>query len=210
MYRTEILKEVNTYVINALSRLDRQRYAQESAFVDAFLGRLDGKINFGKNNGLIDLQSTIVADRGPGAAEHKFGADFAILFKSSGGLQNIKKAIIAQAKNGAVEQLSSAEKARLTTQCKKMAEVTQHYFVLEAPIKSYAIPTIRIGSSQNKLWSSAQVPFDEYIVDNIISCKHGDRRDQFIHAVGESKLSTLKINATNLTFKPDPLYDDKA
>lgn len=70
MHRSEILNEVNNYVLNAVSRLDRQRYTQESAYVDSFLGRLDGKINFGESNGIIDLQPTVVADRGPGAAEH--------------------------------------------------------------------------------------------------------------------------------------------
>jgi len=210
MRRTEILNEVNNYVSKAVSRLDRQRYAQESAYVDAFLGRLDGEIDFGENNGIIDLQSTVVADRGPGAAEHQFGADFALVFKSNGGALNINKAIIAQAKNGVIEKLSSTENARLTTQCKKMAAVTQHYFVLEAPIKNHAIPTIRLGTYENKQWSSEQIPFDEYLVDHIISCQHGDRRDQFIHAVGDSKLPTLKVHTTNLIFEPDPPHNDNA
>ncbi|TLS16907.1 MAG: hypothetical protein FDZ72_16950 [Betaproteobacteria bacterium] len=208
MRRSELLKEVNDYVSKAVSRLERKRYAQESAYVDAFLGRLDGKINFDNKNAVIDLQSTVVADRGPGAAEHKFGADFALVFKSNCEALKINKAIIAQAKNGILEQLSTSEKTRLTTQCRKMAEVTQHYFVLEAPTENYVIPTVRLGTFQDKQWSSAQIPFGEYLVDYIISCKHGDRRGDFIDAVGDSKLSTLKVNTTNLTFEPDPPDDN--
>ncbi len=158
MHRSEILNEVKNYVSKAVSRLDRQRYAQESAYVDAFLGRLDGKIDFGDNNGIIDLQSTVVADRGSGAAEHQFGADFALVFKSNGGALNINKAIIAQAKNGVIEKLSSAENARLTTQCKKMAAVTQHYFVFEAPIKNHGIPggfnSSKSSIQKNRAWIS--------------------------------------------------------
>lgn len=210
MHRTEILNEVKDYVSKAVSRLERNRYAQESAYVDAFLGRLDGKIDLGQNDGVIDLRSTIVADRGPGAAEHKYGADFALVFKSNNGALKVSKAILAQAKNGTLEKLSSVENIRLKTQCRKMAAVTQHYFVLEAPTDNYVIPTIRLGSYQNGQWSSARIPFDEYLVDHIISCQHGDKRTDFIDAVGHSKLPTLKVLTTNLTFEPDPPSDNNS
>lgn len=207
MLRSKLLKEVNDYVLTTVSGLERKRYEQESAYVSAFLGRLDGSIDLGEKNGVIELRSTVVTDRGPGAAEHKFGADFALVFKSKGGALEINKAVIAQAKNGKLEELSTNEKTRLTTQCKKMAEVTQHYFVLEAPIKDNAIPTVRLGTFENKQWSSEQIPFGEYLVDYIILCRHGDRRDDFIAAVGDSKLTMLKINTTNLTFEHDPPED---
>lgn len=72
------------------------------------------------------------------------------MFKSEGGSLITGKAILVQAKNGVIEKPSIAEKSRLTTQCNKMASVTQHYFVPEAPIENHVIPTIRLGTYQNK------------------------------------------------------------
>ena len=210
MHRSDILKKVNGYVSKAVSRLERKRFEQESAYVNAFLGRLDGEINLGGNNGVIEIRATIVADRGPGAAEQKFGADFALVFKSNGTAQKISKAIIAQAKNGNLEKLLSVEKTRLMTQCEKMAAVTKHYFVLEVPSAYAVIPSIRLGTYKNKQWSSTQIPFDEYLVDHIISCTHGDRRTEFIKDVGDSKLPTLGVHTTNLTFETDPPNDNSS
>lgn len=204
MRRSALLKKVSNYVRNAASPLERQRYVQEGAYVPAFLARLEGKIDLGTNNGTIELRATVVADKGPGAAERKFGADFALVFKSNGGPQNINKAIIAQAKNGHIESMSRGEVSRLRDQCKHMASATEHYFVLEAPLHDGNIPTVRLGTHKNQSWASASIPFDAYLVDHIISCQHGDRRKTFIDAVGNSRLLTLKVNTTNLTFEPDP------
>ena len=199
-----MLSVVNKYVANATSRLGRQRYAQESAYVDAFLGRLDGIIDLGDGNGTIDLRATVVADRGQGAAEHKFGADFALVFDGIKEPIKINKAILGQAKGGCLEQLVRSEKLRLIEQCEKMAAATQHYLVLEAPSDNGAIPTVRIGTYKDQRWAEERIPFDEYLVDYVISCNHGDRRDQFIRAVGDSKLLTLQIVAEDVSLEPDP------
>jgi hypothetical protein len=204
MYRSDLLREVSNYILNAVSRLDRLRYAQESAYVDAFLGRLDGTIDLGENNGILDLKATVVADRGRGAAENVYGADFALIFESIGGNLDVKKAILAQAKNRTLENLSNSEMSRLNLQCQKMAAATAHYFVLEAPLENCSIPTVRLGIFENKRWSEEQLPFDEYLVDQVISCMHGDRRKKFIKAVGDSKLSGLRVLANGVSFEPDP------
>lgn len=209
MQRSEILNQVHDYVSKAVSRLARQRYAQESAYVDAFLGRLDGQIDLGEKNGVIDLKATVVSDRGPGAAEHQFGADFALVFKSIGEAQAVNKAILAQAKNGCVEYLLPAERRRLEVQCEKMAKVTQAYLVLETPLEDFAIPVVRLGDFQTKQWSSQSMPFDEYLVDQVISCLHGDRRIGFIDAVGNSKLPALNVFTRGLTFEPDAPGSDE-
>jgi hypothetical protein len=203
MQRSEILSSVTDYITKAASRLDRRRYSQESAYVDAFMGRLDGEINFGRNNGVIILTPTIVADRGRGAAESKFGADFSLVFKSKNTSSFINKAILGQAKNGYLEKLSNAELSRLDKQCEKMAESTKHFIIFEAPTKDGAIPTIRLGNQDTKNWNDKRFSFEEYLVDQVISCQHGDRAESFIDAVADSKLSKLEIIMKNLTYEAD-------
>ena len=204
MHRQDILDAVTDHVLKAVKRLDRKRYAQESAYVDAFLGRLDGVINFGKDYGTIDIKSTIVADRGPGAAEHKFGADFALTFESTGIPSPLKKAILGQAKNGDISKLGTSEALRLTGQCKKMASVTRSYVVLEAPLEPDAIPNIRLGNYKNYNWKIKSIPFPEYLVDQVVACHHGDTNPVFINAVADSKLSQIKITTKGLEYEPDP------
>lgn len=206
MNRSQLLAIVKAYIQAVVKPLNRDRYMQESAYVDAFLGRLDGEIDLDGSDSTIIFTPTVVADRGRGTAESKFGADFAIVFESNGIEEDIKKAILGQAKNGEVDSLNNTEKKRLLDQCSKMASVTKQYMVLEAPMIGNPIPTIRIGLPIKKGLPtlSQRIPFDEYLVDYIISCTHGDRRKEFIEAVGHSKLPTLGIVTNNLTLEPDP------
>jgi hypothetical protein len=204
MRRTDLLSEIGKYVGNAALRLDPMRYAQESAYVDAFIGRLDGIIPLGNGNGTIDLRATIVADRGPGAAEKKYGADFCLVFESKNIPVQIKKAVIAQAKKGTIESLSKNEINRLEIQCTKMAKFTANYLILETPDTAGKIPNIRIGNPINQTWQQHQIPFHEYLVDYIISCSHGDKREIFIDALSESSLTKLTVNTDGLTYEPDP------
>ncbi len=89
----EVSKRIKQYFLNVCSRLDRTRYAHESAYVDALIGRLDGELDFGEDYGSIVFTPTIVADRGPACAENLYGADFAIVFESKNVKEPIQKAI---------------------------------------------------------------------------------------------------------------------
>lgn len=204
MHRSELFNYIHKYIANAASRLERARYAQESAYVDAFLGRLDGVIHLEESGAQIDLKATVLADRGRGAAESKFGADFALVFSSKGGAVEVDKAVIAQAKNGNLEDISKAEQKRLSGQCEKMGYITKQYFVLEAPTMDGAIPSVRLGDHATRSWVAARMSFDEYLVDQVICCIHGDTRREFINAVNNSKLSTIKITATGVEYVADP------
>ncbi|GGW41113.1 hypothetical protein [Vreelandella hamiltonii] len=170
MDNKEIEEKVKSYFKNACSRLDRVRYSQESAYVDALIGRLDGILDFGDGNGSIVFKPTIVADRGPGSAENLYGADFAIVFESENVDKPINKAILSQAKNGNVQQLAKAESTRLGEQCEKMARFTDSYIVLEAPKDDGAVPTVRIGTPINKSWENIQMGLDDYFLELVLSC----------------------------------------
>lgn len=204
MDNQEIRKKVKDYFLKACSRLNRTRYAQESAYVDALIGRLDGVLNFGDDNGFIEFTSTIVADRGAGCAESLYGADFSIVFQSENVSEPIHKAILSQAKNGTVEGLPKNEVTRLGDQCEKMARFTNHYIVLEAPDEDGAIPTIRIGTPSSKSWGKNRIGLDDYFLDLILSCKHGDRRKDFVGAVTNSKLAGLTVDVNGIEYTPTP------
>ncbi len=202
MGNDEIEIRVKEYFANACKPLDRKRYSQESAYVDAFIGRLDGEIDFGEGMGLITFTPSIVADRGYGSAESKYGADFAIVFRSKGIKKPINKAIISQAKNGEVDKLNNSEITRLNDQCEKMAKVTNSYLVLEAPSSKGIVPTVKLGSSDNKRWQPDSIPFDEYFLNHVLSCKHGDQRLGFITGVSDSKLSGITVDVNGVKYTP--------
>lgn len=202
MDNIEIENKVKDYFLQACEPLNRIRYAQESAYVDAFIARLEGEIDFGQDYGLIKFTPTIVADRGYGSAESKYGADFAIVFKSKGIDIPIDKAIISQAKNGTVDKLSNSESLRLKGQCEKMARITENYIVLETPNLAGAMPTVRIGVPKAKLWGAVSIPFDEYFLNQVLSCQHGDKRKDFITGVASSKLSGIKVDVDGIKYTP--------
>jgi hypothetical protein len=198
MVKDQLQKKVTNYFKKAASPLTRQNYQQESAYVDAFIGRLSGTIHLGKNNGHIEIIPSIVADRGPNSAESIYGADFTIFFESKGIANPIKKAILAQAKNCDVRDLKGTELKRLKEQCEKMSQATDAYLVLERPAIDGAIPQIRLGNTENPGWSDSSMSFDEYFVQELLSCKHGDRNSSFINAIQDSKLKQLTIKTVNI------------
>ncbi|WP_155718706.1 hypothetical protein [Ectopseudomonas mendocina] len=204
MDNAEIEKRVKQYFSDACSRLNRVRYAQESAYVDALIGRLDGVLDFGEGNGSIEFIPTVVADRGYGSAESLYGADFSIIFKSQNTEEPISKAILSQAKNYNVDRMPKEEVTRLREQCKKMSRFTKDYIVLEAPKMAGAVPTIRLGTPSTNAWEKTRMGFDEYFLELVLSCKHGDRRPDFIRGVASSKLSGLTVDVNGLEYTPTP------
>ncbi|ELJ8739347.1 hypothetical protein GOP97_18620 [Vibrio cholerae] len=205
MDNEEIKKSVKEYFTKACEVLDRTRYQQEPAYVDALIGRLDGTIYLGDGQGFIRFKPTVVADRGPASAESLYGADFAIVFESTEVKEPIKKAIFSQAKNGDATKLSKTDAKKLDDQCAKMAIFTKHYMVFEAPKEDGAMPTIRLGKPSTKSWDKGHnIRLDDYFLDYILSCKHGDRRENFIRNVAASNLKGLTVDVNGINYTPTP------
>ncbi|TOL41911.1 hypothetical protein CGH98_23975, partial [Vibrio parahaemolyticus] len=79
------------------------RYQQEPAYVDALIGRLDGTLYLGDDQGFIRFKPTVVTDRGPASAESLYGADFAIVFESTEVKEPIKKRFSPKQKMGMLQ-----------------------------------------------------------------------------------------------------------
>lgn len=195
----QIISEISKHIKNSYKNLDRTRYRQEPAYINALMGKLDGKIFDDGNGKKVQFIVTIVDDRGPNAAENKYGADFAIVFEKTDGKNQLSKAILGQGKNGKSDDLNLSEKERLIGQCEKMYIHTSEYIVLEAPIDSSNIPMVRVGDPRNPLKIDTQrYTLENYFLNKFIACSHGDKRDEFVKAVQDSTLNQLRIITTGL------------
>jgi hypothetical protein len=183
---------IKTHVVQAVSRVDPTRYRQEAAYVNAVLGRLDGLVYKGAC-GEIEIKSTVVDDRGPGSAESKYGADFAVTVVLSSGKSTVEKAIIGQAKRGRIEELPANESERLLSQVDKMRKHTDQSVVLEVPELLGNSPRIRLPYVRNVGKFKPPVLLEDYITSQLIACLHGDRRKNFVDAVQDSTLSRLSL-----------------
>ena len=189
----KIIAEIIKHIKKSYKNLDRTRYRQEPAYINALMGKLDGEVFDDGNGKKVQFIVTIVDDRGPNAAESKYGADFAIVFEKVGGKKQISKAILGQGKNGASDDLNRSEKSRLIGQCEKMNTHTSEYIVLEAPTDNSKPPMVRVGDPKNPLKIGARYTLEDYFLKKFIACKHGDKRDKFVEAVQDSTLNQLKI-----------------
>ncbi|HIF5802943.1 TPA: hypothetical protein ACX3E3_004822 [Vibrio parahaemolyticus] len=176
-------EKISTHIQKAARRVDLARYKQEPAYVTAFLSRLDGEVQIIDENETITIEflPSVIADRGPRAAESKFGADFSIVFSNG----KINKAILSQAKR---DKMTKADAVKLKQQCEKMSRHTDHWVVLKMPAVSGQVPQISFKDD-----GSDSIPFDVYITEHIISCIHGDRSESFVNVVQDSDLKGLDI-----------------
>ncbi|WP_447077454.1 hypothetical protein [Shewanella algae] len=185
---------VGNYIKKCAEELNRESFRSETAYVNAFLGKLCTNIKLQSINKelVINFRTPIYDDRGANSAESKYGADFGIVYKGGG----VEKAILSQAKNTPVENLSSTQKKALQEQCRKMDRHTESWMVFEAPIVNGAIPTVKFNI-YNRSYSMS---FDRYVIEYIIGCEHGDRRAEFVNAVKSSNLKGLEIVLKDLHF----------
>lgn len=183
---------IRSHVAAAISRVDPSRYQQEPAYVNAVLARLDGLVYRGAH-GEVEIKSTVVDDRGPGSAESKYGADFAITATIAGGGARVAKAIIGQAKKGRIEDLSRSQSERLQRQVGKMSQHTDQHVVLEVPEVSGSSPRIRIPYQGGVGRYKYPIALEDYLTSHLLACLHGDRREAFVEAVQDSSLSRLAL-----------------
>ena len=179
-------QKISEYISAVSRKLPLERFKHEAAYVNAFLGALEGTLEINKDKELeFRFIGTVVNDRGPNSAEKKFGADFSLVFTDG----KVEKAILSQAKNAPVTNLSKREKQRLNEQCKKMDRHSSDWVVFEMPEKSGDIPTVCFLLDDG----IKNMPIDEYITTYVIGCTHGDRREEFVSSVTQSDLAGLEL-----------------
>ncbi|MGF1684989.1 hypothetical protein [Photobacterium minamisatsumaniensis] len=194
--QNDSFSEVREHIREAARKITRKNYSQEPAYVTALLARLIGSFRL-KVNGIereITFIPTVVNDRGRNSAESITGADFSIVFNDTD--ERVNKAILGQAKNGDVSDLTDNELIMLGEQCEKMNSFTNHWIVLEAPEKSGSMPMIRIGNNDGTIRQTLKL--DDYIVDYVIACLHGDHDLEFVENVQDSALKKLIIEMRDL------------
>lgn len=193
-WQPEVRAAVRRHVEQAIKRLDPSRYRQETAYVNALMGKLDG-VAYDGPYGRVEFLSTIVDDHGPGAAESEWGADFAITAHLSQNGRTSTKAILGQAKRGIVSWLYQSRRKKLNDQIRGMKRATSAPKVLEVPTETSGGPTVCSGNAilsgkPYERWALA-----DYIVRRIMTCIEGDTRPDFVEAVSESSLSKLHLIA---------------
>lgn len=186
---------VRQHVYRAYSGLPPERYAQEHAWVAALAGRLDG-VAYNGHYGTVVFTSTVVNDRGPGAAEHEFGADLAITATISDGVQTVRKAILLQAKRGAVADLSPGERQRLDEQIRRMRQLTRFPKVLEIPeTGGLRTPRVRSGARLEQGLDTEAVALEDYFTGRVLTTLDGDTREPFVYRVQRSALAQIDVKA---------------
>lgn len=213
-------RALSNYIAKAVNRLDPARYRQEAAYVAALFARLDGVV-YHKPNLSIEIKSTVVADRGRGSAESKWGADFGIVAKVIAGRVVTEKGVLGQAKRGSLVNLPGREAETFRQQVVKMNEVTNALIGLEVPNEPFRTPLVRIVESANlrqgipfrrtfrrldftihpptieasPVYMGDLVPLGRYIYAELLHCLHGDTDERLIHGLEDSNLSYLLVEA---------------
>lgn len=182
----DLLKKFRQELNKCCKQIKRSSFQQEPNYVAALMGKLAGIMV--SENGL-SIETTIVNDRGPKSAEKEFGADFAIILVSSDGF---KKAILGQAKGSNIDDLSAAKKREFNKQCEKILKYSSKFIGLAAPTNNEPIPQIWLGSGPPALLGR-KMSLVDYIVEEFVSCRHGDRRLGFPDAVKDSDLLQLRV-----------------
>ena len=122
-YSKEFLSELREKIQNAFLGLQPERFGQEPNYTSALLGRPHGievKSRYGE---YARIKATNIDDRGPGSAESRYGADFAITATVGDSKRKIRKAILVQVKNQPIDTLTPSQKKDLKKQINKMKAV---------------------------------------------------------------------------------------
>lgn len=138
-----IVREAARTVAEAVNRTatsnQRGQIVQEPDFTSRMVARIEDAVNGSELKG-VEWSAHVLSDRGPGAAERTYGADFlGVLSVDLNGF-SLRKGFLAQAKllrHGSL--LSRAEWNRLKEQCDRMLALSPDSYVF-----AYSLQTVRI------------------------------------------------------------------
>jgi hypothetical protein len=162
------------------------------------LARLEGTPYNGEDGSVV-ITATNVNSVGPGAAERWSGADFAITATITKGDLSIRKAILGQAKLGALTDLSARERERMVGQIVDMRNLTQSPKVmLIHEIDDRREPVMASGTMIARDLDTQELSLPDYFVRRILTTLDGDTRPDFVDGVEESSLQRLRVVATTV------------
>ncbi|WP_267119577.1 hypothetical protein [Xanthomonas sacchari] len=200
----EIKHKLRQLIATAASKIDRTSFWQEPHYTSALFGKLHNEIIKNDDGQYVHLMFSASNDRGPNSAENATGVDIGLVFKwiDING-KEFEKAVLLQAKNHLMN-LKKADQESLEGQCKRMAEITSSYVVMDCPYDG-SIPVIFDQNSDPPFWTPPPILFDNYIIDYILECKRGDTDDRVIEVAKRAdRQLTIKTNAPRPRPKPKP------
>lgn len=178
----DLNQKITRLMIRSAEKTSRATHADEDSFFIKFMGRL-GEIKFGDNY-YLDFQDSKTTSKGRGSAEKVYGCDFGLRVDFYNNKEcSFSKAIIGQAKN--FPRLDSRnnrnEERRLAEQCSAMAAVTSNYIVTFRPSNDGNIPIVYLGDVNKNYYSFKGIRFDEYILNYVLPCGHGETNEDIIN-----------------------------
>ncbi len=182
----------------AIGSIQPERYAQESPYLAALAHSLEGVV-YDADDGFVQIKSTVVSDRGRGAAESWMGADLAITAHIEQGGAMIDKAILLQGKLGGMEELSSKERTELVHQIENMKKYTRSPKIIF--VRSHdglRLPKVVSGSRVLEGRSPREYDLAQYFVARIMTTLDGDTRPRFVDAVQHSSMLQLRLLAKSV------------
>lgn len=187
---------VREYVQRAVDGVEPARFRQEPAYTSALLGKLDGTAYEGRD-GSVTFKSTNVDSIGKGAAERWSGADLAITAEISKGDLAVRKAILAQAKLGDLEDLPPGERDRLVGQIRDMRNLTNSpKVILIRELDGRREPVVASGRQISNGVPTERLSLPDYFVRRVLTTFDGDTRPYFVAGVQESSLRQLRVLAS--------------
>jgi len=194
-FPSHIREAVRAHVRNAVGGVDPARFRQEPAYTAALLGRLDG-VAYQGPDGSVVFRTTNVDSIARGAAERWSGADLAITADIRRDNLAVSKAILAQAKLGALDDLPASEHGRLVSQIREMRRFTRSpKVILIRELNGRREPEVASGVRIVEELPSEPLPLSDYFVRRILTTLDGDTRPDFVDAVQESSLKQLRVLA---------------
>ncbi len=191
----EVVEAVRTHVRKAIESVAPERYRQEPNYTAALVNRLEGTAYDGELGSVV-FTSTVFDSIGRNTAESRYGADHAITATISDGSTTIRKAILVQAKLGAIEDQDERERRALIEQIVKMLKLVPAPKVMEI-LEEDGRRTPRIISGRRILAGNPYVPVElpDYFVARVLTTLDGCTNSKVVDAVQDSRLSRLHVKA---------------
>lgn len=187
---------VRAHVRRAVEGVSSASFRQEPAYTAALLARLAG-VAYEGPDGSVVFRATNVDSIGPGAAERWSGADLAITAEISRGNLTVRKAILAQAKLGELDDLPTGERGRLVGQIVDMRRFTRSpKVILIRELGDVREPLVASGIRIAGNLRTQALPLPDYFVRRLLTTLDGDTRPPFVAAVQESRLKQLRVLAS--------------